>query len=410
MGAMKMRHVRRWGVGAAAGLAAALGAAAAELPVEPTPAVGVLPAQYPNTYVFLVDPNFFGIESGKVVIADVGAEVDHHKGAVGAAQFGFFAAARTRPELYVVETFYARGQRGERTDVLTIYDKATLTPKGEIVLPGGKRAQVLTEAGAFQLSADERFAYVYNFTPAASITVVDLVNRRIAGEVDIPGCVHAFALRPTGFASLCGNGAVASTKLDASGRFVAQKMSAPFNDIDNDPMFTRPAIIDNVAYFPTYAGKIQPIDLSGPEAVPGEAWAIPAPPAEVKKKTWRDRIPGLGGKTPDLGKRLPSGWQLAAHDDAGRLYLIMRATENPDDHDTGGDEVWVIDPKTKSLVNRLKLRADASLIEVTAGADPLLVAARPDFSFDVYHADTGQWVRRIGGQIVMTPFAVFASK
>ncbi len=408
---MKNNRALNAGLGAAIGAALILGAAAAELPVEPTPAVAALPAHYPDTYVFLVDPNFFGIESGKVVIADVGAEVDHHKGAVGAAQFGFFAAAKTRPELYVAETFYARGQRGERTDVITIYDKSTLTVKGEIILPGAKRAQLLTEIGAFQLSADERFAFVYNFTPAASVTVVDLVNRKVAGEVDIPGCVHAFALRPTGFASLCGNGAVASTKLDASGRFVAQTMSAPFTDIDNDPMFTRPAIIENIAYFPTYAGKIQPVDLSGPEAVPGEAWPIPAPPVEAKKKkSFLKRITGGGDNAGDAGKRLPSGWQLTAHDDAGRLYVIMRATQTTDDHDTGGDEVWVIDPKSKSLLNRLKLQADASIIEVTAGADPLLVAARPDFSFDVYKANTGQWVRRIGGQIVMTPFAAFASK
>ncbi len=404
------RRARR-GIWAASALAALTGAAGAELPVEPTPAVKSLPAQYPDSYVFLVDPNFFGMESGKVVIADVGAATDHHKGAIGAAQFGYFAAAKTRPELYVVDTFYARGHRGERTDVLTIYDKATLNPTGEIILPGAKRGQILTEAGAFQLSADERFAYVYNFTPAASITVVDLVGRRVASEIDIPGCVHAFALQGGGFASLCGNGAVASTKLDAGGKFVAQTMSASFTDIDNDPMFTRPAIIGGVAYFPTYGGSIQPIDLSGSEAVPGQAWAIRAPAAAAaKKKGWRDRIPGLSKKEGVSGKRLPSGWQLAAHDDAGRLYLTMRATETLDDHDTGGDEVWVIDPKTKTLVTRLQLRADASLIEVTAGADPYLVAARPDFSFDIYKANTGEWVRRIGGQIVMTPFAAVAAK
>lgn len=397
--------------GAVALLTVLAGGAWAELPIEPTPAVQSLPAKYPDSYVFLVDPNFFGIESGKVVIADVGAAVDHHKGAIGAAQFGLFAAAKTRPELYVVDTFYARGHRGERTDVLTIYDKSTLNQIGEIILPGGKRAQALTEAGAFQLSADERFAFVYNFTPAASVTVVDLLNRRVASEIDIPGCVHAFALGGGGFASLCGNGAVASTKLDAGGRFVAQTMSAPFNDIDNDPMFTRPAIIGGVAYFPTYGGKIQPIDFSGPEAVAGEAWAIPAPAASApKKKTWRDRIPGLSKHEAHAGARLPSGWQLTAHDDAGRLYITMRATATVDDHDTGGDEVWVIDPKSRTLVNRLKLRAEASIIEVTAGADPLLVVARPDFSFDVYKANTGEWTRRIGGQIVMTPFAAVASK
>lgn len=396
---------------AGAALALASFPAAAELPVEPTPSVKSLPADYPGSYVFIVDGNFWGIESGKIVIADVGEETDHYKGALGAAQFGNFATAKTRPEMYVAETFYARGQRGERTDVITIYDKASLKATGEIVLPGGKRAQTLTERGSFQLSADERFAFVFNFTPASSVTVVDLVKRRVVGDIDIPGCVHAFALKLGGFASLCGNGAVASTKLDANGKFAGQTMSAPFTDIDNDPMFTRPAMIDGVAYFPTYAGKIQPIDFNGAEAQVSEAWAIPAPDAGApKKKTWRDRIPGLGRKSNDSGKRLPSGWQLATSDDAGRLYLLMRKTENIDDHDTGGDEVFVIEPKTRSLVNRIKLRGDSQAIEVTGGADPYLVALNMDMSLDVLKASNGEFVRRIGGQIVMTPFAIIANR
>lgn len=386
--------------------------AAAELPVDPQPNIRTLPSDYPDSYLYIIDGNFFGIDSGKVVLIDVAQETDHYKGAMSAAQFGNFVAAKTRPEQYVLETFYARGQRGERTDVVSIYDRENLKNIGEVVLPGGKRAQTITERGSFQLSADERFLYVYNFTPASSVTVVDIVNRRVVGDIDIPGCVHAFALKAGGFASLCGNGGVASTKLDASGKFAGQTMSAPFNDIDNEPMFTRPAMIDGVAYFPTYHGKIQPIDFNGAEAVAGEPWAIPAPAADApKKKSWKDRIPGLGRKSDDgSAKRLPSGWQLVANDDAGRIYLIMRKTETIDDHDTGGDEVWVIDPKTKSLVNRIKLRGDSYTIEVTGGADPYLVALNMDMSVDVLKASTGEFVRRIGGQMVMTAFAMSAHK
>lgn len=384
--------------------------AMAELPIEATPAVRSLPAEFPDSFVYLVDPNFFGIESGKVVIADVGSETDHERGIIGAAQFGFFAAAKTRPELYVVETFYARGHRGERTDVLTIYDKNSLNATGEIVLPGAKRAQVLTERGAFQLSADERFAYVFNFTPAASVTVVDLIKRRVVGDVDIPGCVHAFALKRGGFASLCGNGGVVSTKLDDKGKPVGQKMSEPFNDIDKDPIFTRPAIINGVAYFPTYNGRIQPIDLNGDEAVVGEAWRIEAPGAGApKKKSWRDRI-GLGKSSGSSGKRLPSGWQLTAYDDAGKLYVLMRRTETDHDHDSGGDEVWVLDPISHDVINMIKLRGDSQIIEVTAGEDPYLVAVNLDMSLDVFKANSGEFQRRIGGQMVLTPFAAIANK
>lgn len=397
---------------AAFGSTVAIGFAAAELPVEPTPSVRSLPADYPDSFVFLVDGNFWGLESGKVVLADVGSETDHHRGSIGAAQFGFFAAAKTRPELYVVETFFTRGQRGVRTDVLTIYDRTTLEQTGEVVLPGGKRAQTLTEKGAFQLSADERFAYVFNFTPASSVTVVDLVKRKIVGDVDIPGCVDAFALKTGGFASLCGNGGIASTKLDANGKFVRQTMSEPFQDIDKAPIFSRPAIVDGVAYFPTYDGRIQPIDFNGDEAVVGEAWPIVAaqPDAAPKKKSWRDRIPGLSKQDHSGDKRLPSGWQLMASDDAGHLYVLMRRTENFDDHDTGGDEVYVIDPKSRDVVNRIRLRSESALIEVTGGDDPYLVALNADMSLDVLKANNGEFVRRIGGQIVMSPFAMVADK
>lgn len=399
-----MKFLRLPVISGAIAAAVQIGAASAELPVEPTPAVRSLPAEYPDSFVYVVDGNFFGIEAGKAVVADVGHEVDHMRGAVGVAQFGFFASSKTRPELYVVETFYSRGQRGERTDVLTIYDKSTLTPTGEILLPGGKRAQTLTEKGAFQLSPDERFAYIFNFTPASSVTVVDLVNRRIVTDIDIPGCVHAFALK-NGFASICGNGGVASTKLDANGKKIGQTMSAPFQDIDNAPMFTRPAFVDGVAYFPTYDGRIQPIDFNGEEAVVGEAWAITAPEAP-KKKSWKSKIFG-GGKS-GAGHWLPSGWQLSTNDDAGRIYLLMRETDNIDDHDTGGNEVWVIDPKSRSVVKRLRLRADSQLIEVTKGEDPYLVALNPDMSLDVLKAEDGEFVRRIGGMMVLTPFAIIA--
>ncbi|MEK7266499.1 MAG: amine dehydrogenase large subunit [Pseudomonadota bacterium] len=391
---------------------AAVSVAVAELPVEPTPMVRSLPSDYPDSFVFLVDGNFWGMESGKVVIADVGSETDNHRGAIGAAQFGFFAAAKTRPELYVVETFYSRGHRGERTDVLTIYDKSSLMQIGEVVLPGGKRMQSLTEKGDFQLSADERYAYVFNFTPASSVTIVDLVKRKIVGDVDTPGCNLAFALKAGGFASLCGNGGVVSTKLDANGKVTGQTMSAPFQDIDKAPMFTRPAIVDGVGYFPTYDGRIQPIDFNGAEAVVGEAWPIVAVQTDAapKKKSWRDRIPGFGKSDHAGGATLPSGWQLMSSDDAGRLYVLMRRNATFNDHDTGGDEVWVIDPKSRDVVNKIKLRGESQLIEVTGGADPYLVALNLDMSLDVLKASNGQFVRRIGGQMTMSPFAMIAYK
>ncbi|MCG8503690.1 MAG: hypothetical protein MI755_03705, partial [Sphingomonadales bacterium] len=72
--------------------------------------------------------------------------------------------------------------------------------------------------------------------------------------------------------------------------------------------------------------------------------------------------------------------------------------------------VWVFDPATQSRVQRIALRRDAMSIEVTRGDDPYLVVVGPDMSLDVYSANTGEWVRNIGGQIALTPFAVYAAQ
>src|SRR5207249_3435237 len=52
----------------------------------------------------------------------------------GTAGVGFVIAPLFSPdhrEIYLAETYYARGVRGTRTDVVTVYDAATLRPLGD---------------------------------------------------------------------------------------------------------------------------------------------------------------------------------------------------------------------------------------------------------------------------------------
>ncbi|MFZ5608047.1 MAG: amine dehydrogenase large subunit [Pseudomonadota bacterium] len=366
-------------------------AAAAELAVEPIPHVLSLPADYPPDWLFVHDGNFFGMQSGKIVLVDVAAQSRHYKAMIGASLFGNFAEAKTRPEIYVAETFYSRGWRGERTDVISIYDKASLAVTGEIVLPGGKRGQFLTEKGAFQLSADERFAFLFNFTPAASVTVIDLAARRILNDIDIPGCAQVFPTGRRSFSSLCGNGTLVTLRLDETGKVVEQVVSAAFNDLDEDPLFTRPAAIGRTLYFPSYKGRIQPIDFAGDVPVIADAWDLAH--GEDAVQNWR-----------------PSGWQLASSDKAGRLYVLMRPQTREGEHDSGGPEVWVYDAAAATRVQRITLHMDGVSIEATASAKPLLAVVRADMALDVYDGQSGEWLRTIGGQLALTPFALFAVK
>ena len=76
-----------------------------------------------------------------------------------------------RDELFSVETYFSRGLRGDRTDVVTVYDPRTLKAKREIPIPP-KRANALGNTGLAVMSDDERFLLIFNYTPAQSVSVV----------------------------------------------------------------------------------------------------------------------------------------------------------------------------------------------------------------------------------------------
>src|SRR5262245_3101460 len=79
-------------------------------------------------------------------------------------------------EIYLAETYYARGVRGERTDVVTVYDARTLQPLAEIAIPP-KRGEWFPGNAANALSDDGRFMAVFNLTPATSVSIVDVKAR-----------------------------------------------------------------------------------------------------------------------------------------------------------------------------------------------------------------------------------------
>ena len=222
---------------------ASLGAALAhaDLPVEKMGSIRTLPVPYPAHWVFAHDAAFFGMSHGKMVLldADAATQPAQYKGMINSAYIGQFAVSAKRRELYVAETFNSRGQRGERTDVLTIYDQATLAPVAEVVLPGGKRFQGMPERHALQLLDDDRLALVFNLNPATSVSVVDLEARKLLAQHDIPGCALMYPSGTSGFVSLCGDGAMLATRLDANGQVAAQTRTAPVWDIEADPLFEK---------------------------------------------------------------------------------------------------------------------------------------------------------------------------
>lgn len=349
----------------------------------------VVISEYKDSFVFAHNMNFYSILDGNIGLIDVAADTQEFKGMLAAGQMALFAESTVRNELYVAESYYSRGSRGTETDVLTIYDKMTLAPIDEIILPGGKRFQSVTQKGAFQLIDNDRLAVVFNFTPASSVTIVNLETRKVQQEFPITGCMLTFPLKGAAFATLCGNGSVASYSIAADGS-VKEVVSDPFNNIDDDPMFMKSGRLDDVEYFPTFQGNVRPIDVSTDIAKPLEQWSL-VTKAE-RAQNWR-----------------PSGWQIVTAKPNGNLFVLMQKNAVEGSHKEGGSEVWVFDVTTKKKIQTIKLRNGGLTIEVTHGNTGYLVVTNADMKLDVYTLN-GDLQRTITVNDIATPFLIYAKK
>jgi methylamine dehydrogenase heavy chain len=91
---------------------------------------------------------------------------------------------KTRNEIISPESYFFRGTRGTRTDVVTFYDPITLQSTGEVEILS-KRMTPVKPQGTTALSDDEKFLLIVNLTPATSIRMVNLDERTFVGEIAI---------------------------------------------------------------------------------------------------------------------------------------------------------------------------------------------------------------------------------
>ncbi len=341
-----------------------------------------LPEDYPFSWIYVHDFNYPTALIGKYVVVDVAAEKHQFKGQFQGAQLSAFAESPKRNELYVAETVFSRGSFGERTDVLSIYEKQNLMPIAEVVLPGGKRALMSPYQGLTRMTRDEKFVLVYNFTPSASVTVVDMDKREVVSEVPLPGCSLIYPSGPRGFSTLCGNGTMVSIALGEAGQVTEETVTEAFNDIKNDALYMIPASIGDRIYYVSTQGNLQPVNVGQVQAVVEPAWSL------LSKKERADRWLTTQGQT-------------AVADDAGLLYLRMHKVDDIGQHLPGSSEIWVFDVNKQKRMRRIELEVNGQLIDgttiaVTKGENPYLVLLGEDGLY-VFSASNGEYIRHIGG-------------
>jgi methylamine dehydrogenase heavy chain len=254
----------------------------------------------------------------------------------GSAGVGFVIAplfAADHREIYLAETYYARGVRGERTDVVTVYDASTLQPVAEIDIPP-KRGEWFPGNAANALSDDGRFMAVFNLTPATSISIVDVKARAFTAEIATPGCSLVFPAGPRRFLMLCANGGALSVVLDDAGHEGRLERIDPFFDAQADPITEKAVRRGNEWLFVSFEGVVHPVDVSGEPVRFGETWSL-VDDAD-RRANWR-----IGGAQ-----------HLAVHTASGRLYALMHQGGR-DTHKQAGTEIWVYDLATRRRVQRI---------------------------------------------------------
>jgi methylamine dehydrogenase heavy chain len=342
-----------------------------------------LPPRSPH-WVYVFDFAFNNEIDSRVYLYD--GDSYRRLGQIGA---GFYSSVNLSPDggtTAVASTYFARGSRGARTDVVEFTSNTTLTVTHEILLPA-KRA--LSALGLFNLSysADGHLLYAAYMTPAASFGVIDPAAGTLLGEVDTAGCVLVIPAGGYRVSSICESGRLLTVTLDAQGHELSRKMSEPFFDADQDPVFVQGIPNTRGDVFLSFLGKVHEIDFSGPQPEFAAPWSLVS---DAEKGRWR-----------------PGAYQVGAiQRELGRLYVPMHEG-GEGTHKDGGTEIWVFDMASHRRLARWPLKGHGLTrvlaVQVSQDPSPVLFAATETSQLAVFDALTGR-LRHIMTNVAQSPW------
>lgn len=329
----------------------ALAGSAFAADVEPDPVTTVASARVANR-VMVGDIAINHIVDGRVHFLD--ADTGRYLGLIGTGFAGQFTVSPKRDEIYIATSYLSRGTRGQRVDVLEVWGADSLAFRHEIGI-SSKRTQALNYRGYVRTSADGRFVYIQNATPATSVSVVDLRERRQVSVIETPGCwaIYPAATHPRRFSALCGDGSVQTITLDDQGRQVSRKDSPKLFDPDADALFVQAEQRGDQYRFVSFLGNTLLLDLGGEQARELERWSLVADATAAEN--WR-----------------PGGYQPIAVDAAGkRLFVGMHQKGAEGTHKLPAQRIWVFDLASRKRIADIEGRNAIAITTPRSGAEML---------------------------------------
>ena len=357
------------GIGLVCGLAAQTAAAqdadqpAADQPAFEFETTSVRETIEPGPNIF-VNSQGWGSASNVLVY---GAEALDFKGTMSAGFQGNSAVSADGKTVYYVSGYYSRMSYGDAEHVLQIFDVDRLTPVEEIQLPL-KVAQYTADASLLRLSADEKFIYVQNSTPATSVTIVDLNTKSMVQEVPTPGCFGVYpTLEGHSFSTICSDGSFMTVALDEAGQTLGTTKSEMIFDPDADPIYLASDRYQGDLMFLSYNGNIyRAADASG----------------TVELVTTYPMTEGTEGW-------LPGGYvPITVNEANGVAFVPMHEASEIGTHHHGSEEIWAYVLETGTLLYRSPADQVTS-VYVTDDAEPALYTLNlRDSEIAKYDVDT----------------------
>lgn len=317
---------------------------------------------------YIVDFEFNNMVATRIVVID--PDKQKYLGMIPTGHAAPAVLSNDRETVYTADFFYSRYTRGERTDVLTAWDSKTLSSKWELKVPSS-RAFTLTERFGISTSTDDKFVYVYNFTPSTSVTVIDTTKKEMMSEIDIHGCILNYPIGKRQFASICGDGAIQVITLDDMGKEKSRIKQVFFNP-DKEKVVERATVVGDIYYFVTTEGIVVPLDLSGgkPKALP--RWSLVTD--QEKSAGWA-----------------PGGWQLIAAAPAlNRLYVLMHPNHLPHNWEDPSQTIWVFNIKTGKKIGEIESPNLVWSLSATSDKKPLLLGANIEGGLEIFDLTTGK--------------------
>lgn len=314
--------------------------------------VGVKAAIDPGPNVFINKQEWDGAGSINVYAA---ADLEY-KGNMSLGSMGQILISPDGKTAYTQSSYLKRIVHGDNEQVLQVFDVATLTPQREVILPP-KAALGAASTALLEQSADGRFIYVQNATPATSVTVVDIAAGEVVQELPTPGCWGVYpSLAGHAFSTICGDGSFASFALGEDGTGTARTNSEKIFDVDSDALFVSAERIEGKLGFVSFNGNLYLLDDS----------------------TGTVKLGDLLSFTEGVEGWAPGGYGVFGYNEAnGVLFVTMHDNAREGSHKAESKEVWAYDVRNKTPLYRSPVTQLVSLT-VTDDAVPVVYGLNQD--------------------------------